>query len=120
MASGHRLSSCPSRGAKGEQFLWPKNARPRSKLSRTPVVENPVAEAIPDSSVRGAVAIPDRNLVVEAIPDRSPVAAATPVRSPAAAAILDRNLVAAAIDKHSLITRHELSRTIRPALFFDR
>lgn len=111
MASGHRLSSCPSPGAKGEQYLWPKNARPRSKLNRTPVVENPVA-----------VATPVRNLVVVAIlvviPDRSPAAAETPVRNPVVAAIPDRSRVAAAIDSHSLVTRREKSRTIRPALFF--
>src|SRR5450755_5087869 len=112
MASGHRLSSCPSQGVKGEQYLWPKNVKPRSKLNRTPVVENPVAVAIPDRS-RVVAAIP------VAIPDRSPAAAVTPDRSPAVAAIPDRSRVAAVIDSHSLVTELEKSRTIRPALFFD-
>jgi hypothetical protein len=75
------------------------------------VVENPVA-----------VVTPDRNLVVAAIlvatPDRSPAAVVTPVRSPVVVAIPDRSRVAAVIDNHSLVTRLEKSRTIRPALFF--
>lgn len=108
MTSGLRLSSCPSFGAKGEQFLWPKNARPRSKHSRTPVEVSPVVAVIPDS-VRVVVEILDRSPVAVAIPaatrDRSRVVVATRDRSPVAA----DNLFPA--------TGRELSRT-KVRLFF--
>ena len=115
MTSGLRLSSCPLRGAKGEQCQWPTNARSQSKLNRTPVEENPVAVVIPDSGrVVGVIPVRRRAVAVAtqaaATPVRSRVAAATravtPVRSRAVVATLVRSRVAAD-NPFSLTTREK-------------